>query len=207
MRRALTMLAIAAVVSLSLVHVAGGGGDGARQCAAAKLKAAAKKAASKLKCQARAEAAGVAADPACLAKAEDKFAAAFARAEAGGGCRTMGDAGATESAVDDFVAKLAVLLSASTTTSTTSTSTTNSTCTTTTTFPPCQLVGSVCGGPCPGGQTCEPDGGGGCACVGPPPSCCAAGHQFCSAGVCPAGLTCQPAVPDQCGVPTTCECR
>ena len=43
---------------------------------------------------------------------------------------------------------------------------------------------------CPGGQTCQTDQTG-CSCVGPAPTCDAAGGAFCSAGTCPAGQSCQ----------------
>lgn len=74
-----------------------------RKCAAAKLKATAKKTLAKFKCTAKGVAKDIAVDPACFAKAETKFSEAFAKAEAKGGCATSGDALITEYWVDSFV--------------------------------------------------------------------------------------------------------
>ena len=57
----------------------------AQKCAIAKEKAAAKKAADKIKCYKKTKFAAAVA-PACLQKAEGTFAKAFAKAEAPGGC-------------------------------------------------------------------------------------------------------------------------
>jgi hypothetical protein len=81
------------------------------------------------------------------------------------------------------------------TTTTTSTTRPLSLCTTTT-IPLCGPGPSppyTCSvfGACPGGQTCQSDGTGGCGCVGPPPACGNAGVFFCRTGTCPAGQTCQ----------------
>jgi hypothetical protein len=86
-----------------------GTADG-RKCASAKRKAAGKKAAGKLGCHAKAVAKGAAVDPACLAKAEAKFVAAFAKAEARGGCATSGDAAAIEALVDALVTDVVAAL-------------------------------------------------------------------------------------------------
>jgi len=75
-----------------------------RVCASIKLKVTAKKTLAKLKCEAAAIMQQLA-DPApeCLAKAEQKFLAAFTKAEANGGCVSEADAAAVETAVDTFV--------------------------------------------------------------------------------------------------------
>jgi hypothetical protein len=94
-----------ALVSLAVAaaSVAEAGPTPAQKCTGSKLKATGKKAAAKLKCHEKAVKKGVAADPDCLAKAEEKFADAFAKAEAKGGCLTTGDAGSVEGLVDTFV--------------------------------------------------------------------------------------------------------
>jgi hypothetical protein len=96
---ALVTLAVAAVS----VSVAEAGPTPAQKCTGSKLKATGKKAAAKLKCHEKAIKKGIAVDPACLAKAEEKFADAFAKAEAKGGCLTTGDTGSIEGLVDTFV--------------------------------------------------------------------------------------------------------
>ena len=75
-------------------------------CAQAKLNAAAKKTAGKLKCYASAIKAARAVDVACLLKVEQKFAAAFVKAEAKGGCVKSGDTDAVESDVDAGVSTI-----------------------------------------------------------------------------------------------------
>jgi hypothetical protein len=57
---------------------------------------------------------------------------------------------------------------------------------------------------CPGGQTCQTDPSG-CSCVGPTPTCDAAGGAFCSAGACPAGQSCQTVC--DLGGTLSCTCR
>jgi len=136
----------------------------AEKCAAAKLNAAAKKMAAKLRCYQKAVAANGRLHPNCLVVAEATFAAAFARAEARGGCVTTGDAAAIEMEVDADVAALVSALSpvtitttpttASTATTTSTTTTTLAMTSTTTTAPAC-LLGSSCGA-C-GSGTCRPD--------------------------------------------------
>jgi hypothetical protein len=94
----------ALVVSLAVAaSVALAGPTPAQKCTAAKLKATGKKASAKLKCHEKAVLKGLAVDPACLAKAEEKFTDAFAKAEAKGGCLTNGDAASIEALVDTFV--------------------------------------------------------------------------------------------------------
>jgi hypothetical protein len=74
--------------------------DPAVKCAVSKLKAAGKKVSGKMSCYSKAKAKPpFTVDPGCLAKAETKFAAAFAKA--GNGC--PGSAAAIESLVDDCV--------------------------------------------------------------------------------------------------------
>jgi hypothetical protein len=82
----------------------------AERCAAAKMKAAGRKAFAKLKCQEKALAKHPVADR-CLAKAELRFGAAFAKAELNGGCATTGDADKIEAMVDGFMNDLVGSLS------------------------------------------------------------------------------------------------
>ena len=86
---ALTAVAFQLVAPLGFGHA---GGTPGQVCAGAKLKATGKAAAASAGCHARAAKRGVGADAACLAKADAKLAAAFAKAEARGGCVTTGDA-------------------------------------------------------------------------------------------------------------------
>ena len=76
----------------------------AQRCAGAKTKAAGAKVYAKTKCYQKALATGAVVDPACLAKAEQKFVAAFGKAEAKGGCTVTGDAAAVEVLVDACLA-------------------------------------------------------------------------------------------------------
>ena len=98
----------------------------AQRCAAAKMTAAGKKAVAKLKCERKALAKNRAVAPGCLAKAERRFGAAFAKAEVNGGCATTGDADKIEAMVDgfmnDMVGSLSPTPGATTTTATTTTS-------------------------------------------------------------------------------------
>src|SRR4029450_2645396 len=90
-------------------------------CLQAKMKAARKKASSKLRCWTKAAEASRPADPACLTKAETKFGVAFAKAEQRAGCAQTGDAGTVESAVDSCISNVVALLPSSPTTTTTTT--------------------------------------------------------------------------------------
>src|SRR6185369_12935588 len=90
----------------------------ASRCAATKLKAAGKKAKTKLGCNAKAMRTGVALDPQCLAKAETRFASTFSSAEAQAQCLTTNDADGIESQVDDVVSQLVAALPSNTTTTT-----------------------------------------------------------------------------------------
>jgi predicted dienelactone hydrolase len=78
------------------------------KCAAAKQKAAAKSASSKLGCYTKATKKGVPVDTACLQKAADKFTSAFAKEDAktAGGCATLGIAASIGPRVDTFVASV-----------------------------------------------------------------------------------------------------
>jgi hypothetical protein len=77
------------------------------KCAAAKQKAVSKKIAAKLGCWSKAVAKAVPVDADCLAKANTKFSAAFAKADATGACTIPGDALAQELAADAAVARIA----------------------------------------------------------------------------------------------------
>jgi hypothetical protein len=124
------------------------------KCAVAKLKAAFKKMAKKAACNEKAVAANVPVDPACLAKAEQDFAAAFQKAEGKGGCATTADAAAIEGKVNACVADVVNALPPVPTTSTTSTTTT-----TTTTLPACGDSFPACNGTCPPPQNCGTSNG------------------------------------------------
>jgi hypothetical protein len=85
--------------------LADGGTFDGRRCAAVKLKATGKKASSKLGCHARAVGKTEPVDGGCLAKAEAKFADAFAGADGRYVCAAEGDADTIETAdVDPLVA-------------------------------------------------------------------------------------------------------
>jgi polyhydroxybutyrate depolymerase len=71
-----------------------------QRCAAAKITAAGVRAVATLRCAA----AGAPIDPYCAGKAATRFASAFARAEARGGCLTGGDAGDVAALVDGWIA-------------------------------------------------------------------------------------------------------
>jgi hypothetical protein len=141
-RHQLLATAIAVVVTL-LVGPAGAADESspAVRCATAKLKAAGKKHGAKVGCYSKALRTDQPVDAACLSAAEAKFAAAFARAEAAGGCATSSDAPDVEADVDACVGALVQLLVPGAPTTTTVTSTT------TTTQPDftCSPPGSACG--------------------------------------------------------------
>src|SRR2546427_6140502 len=93
------------------------GGTSARagtagQCGATKERLAGKKIAALTRCDARAVAKGVAADPDCMAKARASFSARWAKVEAKGGCVTSGDEATIEGKVDAFVGDLETRLQA-----------------------------------------------------------------------------------------------
>ena len=98
-----SLLAGLLVGTLVLSEVAGAT---AERCAAVRLRAAARKAATKIGCHRKALLAGTAPDAACLARAEAKFVRACAAADARGDCLTTGDAASVEAIVDQFIADL-----------------------------------------------------------------------------------------------------
>ena len=85
-----------------------GAGTVEQVCDAAKIRAAANKGKAKLTCHAKAMAKGVPTDGACLDKAEEKFLAAFAKADKKGPCEGR-PAAQIEQVVDQFMSN--VLLS------------------------------------------------------------------------------------------------
>ena len=145
MKRMLSFV-VATIVTVGLVAGAGAAADPRGRCSSAKLKAAAKKASTKLKCHASANAKGVQVDGTCLAKAEEKFSASWQKIEAlGGGCGTATNEGSVESQIDAMVSNLAVQLA------------------------PCgRPAGGTCGGSCPFGLNCFEIGIG---CYGEPEPC------------------------------------
>src|SRR5690242_9344379 len=98
--------AIAVAAAVLSAFAAGTAVAQTSRCTAAKYRAASKKAASQVKCFARAVAKGTDVDDACLAKAEAPFAAAFASAELRGDCLTVGDDADVEEVVGSFVRSL-----------------------------------------------------------------------------------------------------
>ena len=108
------MTRIAALVGLIgyvVVLPLGGEAVAASKCSGDKIKAAGKKAAGELTCHARAVTKGVGVDSECLAKAEEKFASTFAKADAktygDDGCLTTGDAITVGTSVEQFVSAAA----------------------------------------------------------------------------------------------------
>lgn len=76
----------------------------ASRCTARKLVAAGRKAADMGKCQAEAVGKNVAVDPDCLSRAQTRFAAAFAKAQAAGDCvSSADDAGDVAAALDSLI--------------------------------------------------------------------------------------------------------
>jgi hypothetical protein len=148
------------------------------KCQAAKIKAAGKKTYDKAKCRATALTKGLAIDPLCLSKAEDKFVKAITKADTLGSC--SGTATDLEAAVDQCVDSYAAVVSAPVTTTTTTTTVIGTTSTTLACADLCvhdadccsgffcssglcrEIVpcGSAtywqCGGTCPVGQSCYP---------------------------------------------------
>jgi hypothetical protein len=85
---------------------------GAATCQQAKLTAAGKKTAGKLKCEAKAVKLGVGVDSACLAAVELKFQTAFTKADTKGGCPVTGNATDVETAVDQCLTSILSALGA-----------------------------------------------------------------------------------------------
>lgn len=111
--RIATRLWLLAPIAIFLVAApAGAVATPGQKCAAAKVRASGKKALKKLKCHATAIMRDDPVDPACLARAEQKFVEAFAKAELEGGCATTGDAAALEAMVDVFVGDVVAALPA-----------------------------------------------------------------------------------------------
>jgi hypothetical protein len=189
--------------------------DGQR-CAAAKLRAAAKKAQGLLTCHASAVTKGMPVDAQCLAKVRTRFESKWAQIEAKGGCATVGDVDTIEGHVDTFVDVLVGALppTTSTTTSTTSTSTTS--CPPPTAFYCGIGPGSGGTGACPGnlpfpalcpvGMTCETTGPSSCTCVGDPVPCGNLRLPLCQYGTCPSGQTCRTDTASG-TCPLTCGCQ
>lgn len=98
----LTTLGLVAMLSAPVAEAA----TPAQKCAATKLKAATRKTAAELKCHKKALLTGGPVDAACLGKAQEKFAKAFAAAEARGGCASEGDAAQVADSIDVFVDEL-----------------------------------------------------------------------------------------------------
>ena len=92
------LLAGALVAAMSAAGLAGL--TGGQKCSIAKSKASVKKLGSKIKCYQKAVAAGSDVDPTCLTSAENKFDAAFAKAETPGACSLNGDRDDVEALVD-----------------------------------------------------------------------------------------------------------
>jgi hypothetical protein len=146
---------VGAFLVAGVAHAAG------ERCSAAKLRAAGRKAASKISCYRKAVLASMAPDADCLARAEAKFVRAFAAADARGGCLTTGDAADVEAIVDQFIADL---LAHFPNTTTTSTSTTSSSSTPSTIS--CGGGGVCSSGPCgSNGEFCQTVPS--CVCGGP----------------------------------------
>jgi hypothetical protein len=172
----------------------------AQKCARTKLKAAGKKTAAKLTCQANAVISG-ALNTLCISRAEATYDQKWDGAEAMGGCATTSDQAAIEARVDAFVNDAVSELPATTTTTTSTT--------TTTTLLPCGSDINTCSsGACPEGQTCQAVLEAGtnlcffdCRCV-PESGVC----EGCSAGPCPPGQFCLLSVSSCGGVCESSQC-
>jgi len=202
MQRILSLVIAVTIAGAAVVVTADAADIGAR-CSGAKLKAAAKKSGSKLKCYATASARGVDVDTACLDKAEAKFSAAWQRIEATGTCRTTMDESQIESQIDVLVSNLARQLA------------------------PCGSgIGGVCGGSCPFGLSCFEIGTGcfgedePCRCHGSTTTCpssttttttvlapCGNGVGGVCGGSCPFGLFCAEFGTGCYGEPEPCRCH
>lgn len=90
------------IVVLGVSRLALAAGTPAELCAASKLDASGMKAGREVKCWSK-EVHKPGTYSACAAKAQLKFARAFAKAEVKGGCVSTGDAAALETTVDTFV--------------------------------------------------------------------------------------------------------
>jgi uncharacterized membrane protein len=97
------VLLTVSLIALICAPIAQAASNPAQKCAAAKLKAATLKVNGELKCQKKALATGSAVDPVCLEKIQTKFAKAFAKAQAKGGCKNEDDAAAVQESAELFV--------------------------------------------------------------------------------------------------------
>jgi hypothetical protein len=174
----------------------------ASRCASVKLKATGKKATTKLGCHAKALRRGLAIDPGCLAKAEARFAAAFATAEGHPLCLTTGDASTVEALVDDLVDDVVAALAPGVTTTTTTSTTTTTT----------GLVPACGNGIVESGEYCDGTGcdtlEDGCVPPGDPNECTCCSTQACQYGLgCCPGFSCVPnGGPGGLGFCTTATC-
>lgn len=98
------------VAAATLAHAAT---DPGVACSAAKKKAAGQRHAAELKCHLAALKKAATVDPKCLAKAQEKFSAAFAKAESAGGCVTTGDEASVAGLIDGQLAALYAALPSS----------------------------------------------------------------------------------------------
>jgi hypothetical protein len=96
-------LAAVLVGGAVLVLVSAGPAAAQSKCAGSKIKAACKKTKCLLGLEAKECQSGTAPDPAKVQKCRDKYAQAFAKLEAKGGCLTTGDAQDVEDKVDAFI--------------------------------------------------------------------------------------------------------
>ena len=205
------LLAIAIIAAV--LATPAGAATASDRCTAGKFRAAVRKAKGQVQCHISALGGGGSVDPACLAKVEARFDAAWARIEMRGGCATMNDRDDVELLVDAFVQFLAGTLAppSSTTSLGPSTTSTSTTVTATSSCPP--LTAFYCGsggcGPfppplCPPGLTCDLDT---CACVGPAVPCGDLHNpNFCRWGECPSGMTCK-VDPGSTSCPASCACQ
>src|SRR5437764_11425849 len=93
-------LALGIIVLVSLAACSAYAQTG--KCQGAKMKASGKKASCLLKLQSKAAAKPGPIDPAKVMGCETKFSAAFAKAELGGPCATIGDTSTIENKIDGF---------------------------------------------------------------------------------------------------------
>jgi len=203
-RGLIVTLAVACIVAATAVSST----TPAERCAAAKLRAAARKTNGKLRCHATGALRGSTADAGCLARVETRYLASWTKIEGRGGCYTTNDADAVEARVDEFVDGLVAALPATSTTTVTT-----STCPPTTAFYCAQNGFCPTGGPfppllCPSGTTCVTTGTNSCECQGDPIPCGSipGAGNFCQWGTCPAGLTCK-SDPGSTSCPPACACQ
>ena len=86
-------------------------GTPAENCSASKMKSAANKAKQGLACHAKAAKKGQAVDADCLAKASAKLQSGFGKAEAKGGCPSLGNSGSVGATLDTMISDIASMLS------------------------------------------------------------------------------------------------